>query len=301
MKSISWSKKVESKVSLTGVLFLIPAIIFMAYAVYTPFIWNFILSFQKWDGFMDKKWVLFENYIKAFQDPVVLKSLYNSVFLAVTITIGSVVLGIIMAVFLYKVGKSEGAVYRLILFIPVMMPMAVIGLLFTFIYNPNIGIINNFLNLIGLNNLANAWLEDKYTVMICIAIVGIYRMAGLTMILCYAAMQMLPVSIFESCQLDGAGYIRQIVFIILPLIKPIIQLCAVYTLATNFKTFDLVFILTGGGPGDTSKTIPIHMVDSAFKFGEFGYAASMGVMLTVVVVVVIFIVNKLTGGESYEY
>jgi raffinose/stachyose/melibiose transport system permease protein len=301
MKDISQGKGLGAKTSITGIVFLIPALIFMVYAVFTPFVWNFILSFQEWDGFLNKKWVLFENYITALKDQLVLKSLYNSVFLAVSITAGSVILGVTAAVFLYKVSKREGPIYRLILFIPVMMPMAVIGLLFTFIYNPTMGIINNFFNLIGLDSFSNAWLEDKRTVMICIAIVGIYRMTGLTMILCYASMQMLPVSLFESCKLDGAGYMRQVFHIILPLIKPIIQLATVYTLATNFKTYDLVFILTGGGPGDTSKTIPINMIETAFNYSKFGYAAAMGVLLTIVVVFVIFIVNKLLGGETYEY
>ncbi len=289
------------RVSMTGILFLIPAAVFLIYANYVPFVWNLLLSFQEWNGFLKQSWVGLENYARLFGDELFLTSVYNSTFLAVTATVGSVVIGVALAAFLYRVTKAEGAVYRLVLFLPSMMPIAVIALLFTFIYNPEMGMLNNLLKAVGLGDLATAWLEDSNTILWCVSFVNLWRMAGLTMMLCFTAMLMLPDSLFESSHLDGAGYGRQFTRIVLPLIKPIIQLSTVFTLATNFKTFDTVFVLTRGGPGNISMTVPIYMTDTAFTFAEFGYAATMGVGITLVIMSTIALTNRLLGGETYEY
>ncbi len=293
--------KHRKRFSRTGILFLVPAVIFLLYANYIPLIWNFLLSFQQWNGFLKQQWILFDNYIRLFQDELFVSSVINSTFLALSATIGSVTIGIALAAFLYKVGKGEGAVYRLILFMPSMMPIAVIALLFTFIYNPEMGMLNNLLKTMGLDSLTTAWLENRNTNMWCVSFVNMWRMAGLTMMLCFTALLMLPESIFESSHLDGAGYGTQFFRIALPLIKPIIQLATVFTLATNFKTYDTVFIMTRGGPGNISMTVPIYMVDTAFTYAEFGYAASMGVIITLVIVGFTALTNRLLGGEQYEY
>lgn len=289
------------RVSTTGLFFLLPAVVFLVYANYVPFVWNFVLSFQKWNGYLKQSWTGLGNYTRLFSDDLFAASVFNSTFLAVTATVGAVSLGLALAAFLYKVTKAEGAVYRLILFLPSMMPIAVIALLFTFIYNPEMGLLNNALRALGLGDLTTAWLEDKSTLLWCIAVVNLWRMAGLTMMLCYTAMVMLPASLFESSHLDGAGYLTQFTRIVLPLILPIIQLSAVFTLSTNFKTFDTVFVLTRGGPGNLSMTVPIYMTDTAFTFGEFGYAATMGVAITAVIMLTIAGTSRLLRGESHEF
>ncbi len=291
----------KNTVSITGILFLVPAAVFLIYANYVPFVWNLLLSFQQWDGFMKQQWIGLENYLRLFRDDLFVTSIFNSTFLAVSATVGSVLIGVASAAFLYKTGKREGSVYRLILFMPAMMPIAVIALLFTFIYNPEMGMLNNFLRAVGLESLTTAWLEDRNTIMWCVSIVNVWRMAGLTMMLCFSSMLMIPESLFESSKLDGAGYRIQFTQIILPLIKPIVQLSTVYTLATNFKTYDTVFILTRGGPGNLSMTVPIYMIDTAFTYGEFGYSATMGVAITAVIIILITGTNRVLGGEHYEY
>ena len=204
--------------TLTAVLFLVPALATMIYAVYFPFGWNIVLSFQKWNGFTQPVFAGFDNYIHMFRDPDALHALWNSVFLAVVGTALSVVIGVLLAAFVYRVTPAEGAFYRLIMFLPVMLPTAIVGLLFTFVFNSDIGLLNNFLRLIGQGDKATAWLENSHTVMWCLVGVNVWKVSGLTMMLCYAAMRMLPDSIFESSKIDGAGYVRQFFSMILPLI-----------------------------------------------------------------------------------
>jgi len=286
---------------ITGFLFLIPSAVFILFSLIIPTIENVILSFHKWDGFNPREFIFFNNYIKMFNDSGVHKNLYNSIYIALGITFFSVLIGLFLAAIIYRLGKNEGAFYKLIFFMPVMLPLSIIGLLFTFMYNPEMGLINQMLRLVGLDSLTKAWLENYSTVMPSLIVVGIWRMMGLTMMLCFAAMQMIPDSLIESSKLDGARYIRQFFYIILPLIKPTIKLSAIFTLAISFKTYDLVVIITGGGPAGFTKTVPLQMIDTGFGYNEFGYAASMGFTLSIIVMAIIYIVSKILGGEQYEY
>jgi len=285
----------------TGILFMLPALAFIAFSIFIPTVWNVVLSFQEWDGYLHREWVGLRNYLEALQDENVLKSLFNSIYLAVAMTAFALVIGTGLAGFIYRLGRREGAVYRLILFMPVMLPVAIIGLLFTFMYNPEMGLINQLLRTIGLGAWAQAWLENPDTVLPSIIVVGIWRLTGLTMMLCFAAMQNIPVSLFESSKLEGASYARQFFSIVLPLIKPIVQLAAIFTLVLAFKSYDLVFVMTEGGPGILSRTIPLQMIDTAFTYSEFGYSAAMGFLLTIAVMLIIMIANKILRGQSYEY
>lgn len=282
-------------------LFLVPALLFILYAVYIPFGWNTVLSFQNWNGFSQPEWAGADNYTKTFSDATALKSLGNTMFLGLVSTIGAVVIGVALATFIYQVYRREGAFYRLILFMPVMLPAAIVGLLFVFIFNPEMGLLNSLLNAVGLGNLTTAWLENKNTVMWCLAFVNTWKMSGLTMMLSFAAMQMLPASIFESSKLDGASNTRQFFSLILPMIRPTILLSAVYSMAVNFKSYDIVSIMTGGGPGTTSSVVPIYMIKTGFKFGEFGFSAAQGMVLAVTILIIVAIVRRVFRGETYEY
>jgi raffinose/stachyose/melibiose transport system permease protein len=282
-------------------LFLAPALLFITYAVYIPFGWNTLLSFQTWNGFAAPEWAGMDNYVKTFTDAIALKSLGNTIFLGLVSTAGAIVVGVVLAALVYQVYRREGAFYRLILFMPVMLPAAIVGLLFVFIFNPEMGLLNSLLRAIGLDSLTTAWLENKSTVMWCLAFVSMWKMAGLTMMLSFAAMQMLPASIFESSKLDGATNKQQFFSLILPMIRPTILLAAIYSMAVNFKSYDIVSIMTGGGPSTTSSVVPIYMIKTGFKFGEFGFSAAQGMVLALTIILIVLVVRRVFRGENYEY
>jgi raffinose/stachyose/melibiose transport system permease protein len=286
---------------ITRVFFLLPAILFILYAVYIPFGWNTVLSFQEWNGFSDPKWAGLNQYRAIFEDPVAVKSLGNSVFIGLFSTIGAVFIGLALAAFVYHVYRREGAFYRLILFMPVMLPSAIVGLLFVFMFNAEMGLINNVLRVIGLKGLTKAWLENRNTVLWCLVFVNIWKMSGLTMMLAFAAMQTLPTDIFESSRLDGASTSHQFFHLILPLIQPTILLSAVYSLAVNFKSYDIVWIMTKGGPGTTSHVTPIYMIKTGFTFGKFGFSAAQGMVLAAIVMLIVVIIKRVFRSEKYEY
>ena len=284
-----------------GYLFILPSAALLIFWFYVPVVWTFILSFQNWNGFLRRSWVYFDNYTRGFHDPNYLSSIWKSVYLAVGTTAGALLLGLLMALLVYSVGKKEGSVYRLIFAMPLMVPTAIIGVLFTFAFNPVVGIINNFLRLIGLGNWSQAWLENFHTVMPSLISVGVWRLAGLNMILIFAGLTLIPKSMLEAAKIEGAGFIKQIFMVLLPLTRPIIALAALYTLTLGFKTFDIVYTLTRGGPADLTKTVPLYMTETAFTYSEFGYASSLGIIMTLVTVLVIVIFNRLLKGDHYEF
>jgi len=286
---------------LLGAFLLVPAVLFVLFTKIFPFMWNLVLSFFEWNSMSEMKWIFLKNYKHMLEDPFLLKSIYNTIYIGVASAVIGVLLGLSIAVFIYRMRKIEGAFYRTVFFIPHMLPLAVVGLLFVFILNPEMGLVNSFLRLIGLKNLQRAWLSESETVLATISITAGWRLTGLSMMLCYTAVNSLPVSLFESAEIDGAGYLRQVFFITLPIIKPTIQLTLLLSLINTFKAYDLVYIMTGGGPGYYSRIVPMHMLNVGYSYNEFGYAAAIAMLYTVMVALIITISKRITKGEVYEY
>lgn len=293
--------KVKNRIPLIGTAFLIPAAIFIVMFNVIPFFWNLILSFQTWNGFSDPEFAGFANFISNFKDPLVRKALLNSIIYAFGSTAGSVILGIAFAVLIIRLAQKEGSIFRLILYSPAMLPTAVVGVMFVFFFNAEMGLLNKFLELIGLESLQHVWLQDKATAMACIIFVAIWKNAGTVMLMVFAAMQGIPTSLYECSRLDGASFMQQMTKVVFPLIKPMIQLATVNTLGAQFKSYDLIFTMTQGGPANLTTTVPIVMKKTAFAFGKFGPAASLGVLFTIVVAVSIVLVRRSLRGETYEY
>lgn len=291
----------NNKLSATAAAFLFPAIAFVLFASVIPFFWNLILSFEKWDGFSTPQAVGFANFIACFKDKTYVLSLKNSILYAFGSTLGAVVIGLMLATLIYHLQTKATGFFRLTLYIPTMLPTAVVGMMFIFFFNPTMGLLNSFLRVLHLDDLTHVWLQDKATAMVCIAIVGIWKNAGQVMLLCFAAMQTVPSSLYEASELDGAGFYKQTFFVTYPLIKSSILLATVNTLGSQFKSYDLIFTMTQGGPGTLTTTVPIYMTKVAFNYGKFGNASSQGVIFTLVVAASIILVRLLLRGDSYEY
>jgi ABC-type sugar transport system permease subunit len=289
-----------SKTVLMGWLFLLPTFILMTYTSFIPTIWNLILSFQN-STLFTSEFVGVANYLNAFQDPVFLLSLWHSIFIAVVITVFSTVIGVALALLIYQLGSKEAAFYRVCIFLPVMLPTSIVGLMFIFVFDKQVGLLNNLLTLIGLGGLTQAWLAQPPLNLFAICVVAIWKSVGLPMILTSAALQSIPGSYLEAATIDGAGFLRQIFSLILPLIKPIIAISVTFLLIGNFKTFDLVYVLTKGGPGNSTFVVPIDLLQTAFTDGEFGYAAAFGIILAITIFVVNAVSNRIMKSERYEY
>lgn len=296
------SGRQEKQIVRTGWTFLTPALLAVSFSTLFPFIFNIFLSFCKWDGFKKIAWVGTNNYKDLWDSNISFpKILGNSIYLAVLTTILTVFIGLVMALLIFNLKKRFAKVSTLILFLPSMMPFTIVALLFTFLLNNQMGPINSFLRAAGLDSLALAWLSNKHTVIPVMAAVSAWRYAGSTMILCYAALQNIPKSLIEAAQLDGATYGGQLRYVLFPLISPVIKLQIVMTLMGAFKSYDVVRVMTNGGPGISSTTVSMLMLDTGFNYREYGLASAMGIILTIVVFTSVFVINKTFRSEAYEY
>jgi raffinose/stachyose/melibiose transport system permease protein len=284
-----------------GLVFMLPAVFMIMITTVIPLFWNIILSFLEWSGSGPAIFVKFDNYIKMFTDQKAYNSVLRSLRIGIASSAVSMALGIFLALCVYRLSRRESAFCRFIYFSPSMLPTTVVGLLFVFILAPDDGIVNMVLGLLRRVSWQKAWLSNPETVLWTLAIVQGWKTSGTIMMLFYTGLIQIPPSFFEVGRIEGATYFHEIRLIILPLLRPTFSLALSMTLLSSFRTYDIVWTMTRGGPGDISKTAPIRIIESGFLFSQFGYAAALGVVLTIVVSLCIIAGRFITRGDSYEY
>lgn len=301
MGNLQRKKGVNHKIVFAGFLFMLPAFLIILITILIPLIWNIYLSFCEWNGGGEVTFIGAANYIKAFTTKATRDAVYHSLFIGIVSTLVSVTLGVFFALALYRIKGKLSGFSRVVFYSPSMLPMTVLGLLFTFIFaSSDKGLLNAILGA-GLEALKHAWLSDKNTVLWVIAIIQGWRSSGTIMMLSYTAMLNIPSSLFESAELEGCGFIRKSRYIILPLIKQTVRLALSMTLVWAFKTYDLVWTMTQGGPANMSMTAPIMMIKTGFSYNQYGYAAAIGMICTVLIGICIIIGRSILKGETYEY
>lgn len=293
-------RKIKKQTAI-GIIFLLPAAIFIFVFMLLPLVWNFGLSFFEWNGNSAVKFVGTENFKMLFTTKAVSSSISKSIFIALISTAVGMGLGILYALLLYRLRKKEQTVFRFIFFSPAMLPLSVVGILFIFVFASDSGILNNLLAAVGLESLQHAWLGDPKLSLWVIAIVQGWRQAGVIMILTTTAILALPQSLFENGRLEGSSYWADVRYIILPLIKPSINLLLSMMLMAGFKTYDMVYAMTKGGPGEMTYTTPMKIIQLGFSYNRYGQAAALGTILTVIATVFILVARYAMRGETYEY
>lgn len=293
-------RKIKKQTAI-GIIFLLPAAIFIFVFMLLPLVWNFGLSFFEWNGNSAVKFVGTENFKMLFTTKAVSSSISKSIFIALISTAVGMGLGILYALLLYRLRKKEQTVFRFIFFSPAMLPLSVVGILFIFVFASDSGILNNLLAAVGLESLQHAWLGDPKLSLWVIAIVQGWRQAGVIMILTTTAIFALPQSLFENGRLEGSSYWADVRYIILPLIKPSINLLLSMMLMAGFKTYDMVYAMTKGGPGEMTYTTPMKIIQLGFSYNRYGQAAALGTILTVIATVFILVARYAMRGETYEY
>ncbi len=294
------NRKIGRYERMAGYLFLAPAAVMILIFMIIPLIWNVVLAFFEWNGNSKMVFAGFRNFIEIFSTYSTMITFKRSVMLAILSTVVAMLLGIIYALGLYRLRKKEQSVFRFIFFSPSMLPMTVIGLLFIFVLSSE-GILNNILGNIGLGNLKHSWLAEPQISLWVIGIIQGWRQSGVVMMLCTAAILGLPNSLFECGKLEGTTYWDEIRLIIIPLVKPTVKLVLSLILLSSFKTYDLVYAMTKGGPAEFTYTAPMKLIQTGFSYNKYGSAAAMGVILTVIVAVFVITTRYVLRGESYEY
>ena len=262
-------------------LFLLPALILFVGILIAPIAVSAYYSFFDWKGpGHPMQWVAFANYKELFTSDAIgfLKALRNSLLLAVLSVFLQLPLALALALALGKKIKGERG-FLSIYFMPVLISTVVIGQLWLKIYNPNYGLVNMFLRSIGLDNLARGWLGDEKTALGATFVPILWQYVGYHMLLLYAGVKSVPTELREAAMLDGAtdGQVNR--FIVLPYIKPIIRISVIFAVTGSLKSFDLIYVLTNGGPYHATEVPSTLMISMLFLRNRYGMGSTIAVML----------------------
>lgn len=279
-----------------ALLFIVPASIGLIAFYLWPTIRGIYLSFTNYDGSnRPPKWVGFSNYQKAFTDPVLGNSLLVTLEYVVINIVLQTIVAIAIAVLMQRIAKAT--FLRGAILMPYFVANVIVALVWYWMLDPSLGIVNIMLEKIGLSG--QEWFGNANLVIPTIALINVWRHMGYTALLVFAGLQTIPASVYEASSLDGAGEWKQFWRITLPLLRPVLVLVLVITVTGSFQIFDTVSITTQGGPANASNVIQYYIVNQAITRSHFGYGAAISVLLFLILIVVaIFQFKVLRGDES---
>lgn len=286
---------------LQAYLWLAPALaLFLVFRLY-PLLFGVYLSFHQWDGMAAPVFRGLANFRQAlFEDTVFHQALWHNVVYAIGTVLGKNVIALALAVALNAPLRGR-VVFRATLFAPVVMSFVVVGLLWTWIFNVQFGLLNSLLQTVGLSGLRADWLGDPRIALYALIGVDIWKWYGFHMVIYLAGLQTIPPSLYEAAMIDGASAWQQFSRLTLPLLRPIIVVNVTLSLMGAFNVFDLVYVMTQGGPFNATNVVMLHAYLQGFKFYHMGYAAAISCVLLVLVTALSGLQIRLLKGERYEY
>ncbi|UBU09086.1 carbohydrate ABC transporter permease [Nonomuraea gerenzanensis] len=267
-----------------GLAWVVPALVLVGVFVYLPLVQNLQFSTLKWDIYSGaQEYVGLGNYTKLVEDPVFWSSLGNNVLYA-AVSIVFQVFGALLLAALIEGVRSERwqRALRAIYFIPSAISLTVAGLLFYFIYEPNLGPLNHALRATGLGELAQAWLGQESTAMSSIIAMSQWQGFGYSTLLFAVAIQRIPAEIYGAAAIDGVGAVGRFFRITVPLVREMTGLMAIVTLSGAFQVFNEVMVMTAGGPNNSTQVLGTWLYRSGFVRNNFGYAAAIATVLFVI-------------------
>ncbi|GIO84121.1 putative ABC transporter permease protein YurN [Paenibacillus faecis] len=244
-----------------------------------------------WNGVGKGTFIGLENYVDMFTDSRALHSIRNSLLFAAASIFIQLPLSLLLALILASSVKGEGF-YRTVYFIPVLISTVVIAQLWSKIYNADYGLLNTLLENIGLSEWAQDWLGQKKTALVASFIPTLWQYIGYHMLLMYAGAKSISQDIFEAAKIDGASRVRTAFTITIPLMKPILKVCLVFSVIGAFKVFDLVYVLTGGGPLFATEVPSTLMYTTIFNTYKYGYGSAISVFIILECLIVTVLINK---------
>ncbi len=273
----------KKRENLTGILFIIPAMLPLVVFWILPVIFSGGLSFTNWDMMSeDIKFMGFKNYTSLLRDPNFGRVLKNTLVFAVGSTIPTIFLGMMIA--LVMDGASKGAgLYRTIIFAPYITPMVAISVVWSWIFEPRVGILNFVMRLVSLPE--SQWLQSSKTAMISVLIVTTWKSLGWTMIFYMEAIRKVPKSLLESASMDGANGFWRFIKITLPMISPTTFFLVIMSTISSLQAYDQIQVLTQGGPAGATRTLLYYYYQEAFQNFNTGKASAVAVILVIITVI----------------
>lgn len=279
---------------------VLPAVILTLMFTIWPTVQALYLSFTNATSLgLNNKFVGLDNYIYMFHDKSFIQALTNTAKLMAVVPVITIFCSLVLAFVLNQCKLKEMVLYRTIFYFPNIVSLTVVGIIWSFVFHPNVGIINKLLGAVGLESLQRSWLGDSKTALWCIAFTLLWQAAGYYMVMHIAAMDGISPEIYESATLDGASAWRKLISITMPLMKDIIGITFVLALSGTINlSFVLSQVMTGGGPNGASSVLLQYMYTQGFVNGNFGYAMAITVFTLAISVALSMLSRKLTDASE---
>lgn len=262
-----------------------------------PVVWNFFLSFQDWKPLGANSWVGAKNYQTMVADPVFWESLGNTLVYFFVGTPIAIILALLLGLLVNEPIRGRN-VYRTIIFLPYPITPVAIGLIWKWMLNDRVGLVNYVLRSLGVVEEGIPFLQSFDWALPSVIGTTIWQVVGYFMILVLAGLQTIPTTLNDAALIDGAGPVRRTFSITLPLIKSTIFLCFIIGIINSFTVFDMVYVMTNGGPGHATEFLVTYIYKNAFEFNRLGYSAAMTFVMFIVLLAVTYASNRLSGGEA---
>lgn len=292
----------KKKRNMEALAFTVPALAILGVFVFYPLVRNIIYSFQSFTlSSVTKEWVGLKNYATLFSDKIILTCLKNNILYALISIVIQVGFGLVLAAVLEDVAfRKLAPTLRSIYFIPTVISMTVVCLLFDFIYDPQMGLLNSFLEVIGLEGLTKIWLGSKKTAMYAVIAVSQWQSTGYVAMLFIVAIQKIPHDLYEAAEVDGASKIKRFFYITVPQVRQMFFVTMILTVSGAFTVFNEPYILTGGGPGTATMVLSLHMYQTGFVKNNMGYASTIAMLIFVITAILSSVQFFSFGAEKEE-
>lgn len=279
---------------------VLPAVILTLMFTIWPTVQALYLSFTNATSLgLNNKFVALDNYIYMFHDKSFMQALINTAKLMAVVPVITIFCSLVLAFVLNQCKLKEMVLYRTLFYFPNIVSLTVVGIIWSFVFHPNVGIVNKILGAVGLESLQRSWLGDSKTALWCIAFTLLWQAAGYYMVMHIAAMDGISPEIYESATLDGASAWRKLISITMPLMKDIIGITFVLALSGTINlSFVLSQVMTGGGPNGASSVLLQYMYTQGFVNGNFGYAMAITVFTLAISVALSMLSRKLTDASE---
>jgi ABC-type sugar transport system permease subunit len=265
----------------TGYLFILPALLLYVIFFIYPFAGTVYLSLTNWNGVDPKKiFVGLDNYINMVKDRLVWTSLSHNVIWVIIGTLAPIVIGLILAVLLWG-RKTKGRVFfQTVYFMPVVLSQVVVSIIWGWVYNPIFGMLNRVLKAIGLGFLSRGWLGDPNIAIYMVLIAAIWSYFGFCVVVLLAGLQSVDLELHDAAKCDGANSLQEFIHVTIPQLKHVLTMIGVYTMIGGFNVFDIVFVMTHGGPANSTELIATYTYKQSFQLNSVGYGAALCMVMT---------------------
>lgn len=266
-------------------LFLAPTIIGLGLFTFLPILASIVLAFFKWDIITDPQFAGLDNFVAIAGDPTIRVSFLNTIgFVVVAVTLQlAIALGLAVLVNT-RMPNVVKSFFRSVLFFPLILSAASVSIIMSYLFNENFGLVNHLLNQVGIGNVP--WLTSPQGTMVVVVLVYVWQNFGFSFLLFLGGLASIPKEVYEAAQVDGATSWKQFWRITFPLVSPTTLVASVMAIISALQIFDQPYVLTRGGPGDSTRTAVMVIYESAFKQLEFGKASAIGIVLTILIMLV---------------